>query len=152
MIGREYRHPKLGKVVVIEYPNYKAGGPRNVLIHTEQGDLIVVPQRSLRRRNKMDIKVNLEAEDINKEIREAIAKSAIGVELKRAMDKKVKEFSESYRNPLEGIVSDEIVSIVRALVEKEYLPQIKKFIAEKMTDEFVKDLLGKLWEKFINRY
>jgi len=100
----------------------------------------------------MDIKVNLDAEDINKEIREAIVKSAIGLELKKAMDKKVKEFSQDWNNPLEGVINDEIVTIVRALVQKEYLPEIKKFIAEKMTDKFVKDLLDKLWVKFIERY
>lgn len=99
-----------------------------------------------------EIKVDISAEDINKEIRDAIVNSAIGTELKRAMEKKIKEFSQSWNNPLERVVSNEIATIVRASVEKEYLPQIKKFITEKMTDKFVKDLLDKLWKKFIERY
>lgn len=49
MIGREYRHPKLGRVVVMKQLNYKAGGPRNVLVRNRRGDETVVPQRSLRR-------------------------------------------------------------------------------------------------------
>jgi len=49
MEGKMYLHPRFGKVRVIIQPNYKAGGPRNVLV--QQIDIdeeVVVPQRSLR--------------------------------------------------------------------------------------------------------
>ena len=55
MEGRIYRHPKLGDVRVIIQPNYKAGGPRNVLVNCmEDGHRVVVPQRSLRKIRKED--------------------------------------------------------------------------------------------------
>ena len=48
MEGKLYRHPSFGLVRVITQPNYKAGGPRNVLIRTHSGQEVIVPQRSLR--------------------------------------------------------------------------------------------------------
>ena len=52
MEGKKYRHSKFGEVQVTKQPNYKAGGPRNVLICLENGSEFVVPQRSLRKLKK----------------------------------------------------------------------------------------------------
>lgn len=49
MIGKKYRHPRLGVVKVLTQPNYTKGAPRNVLIVTVRGREITVPQRSLRK-------------------------------------------------------------------------------------------------------
>ena len=49
MEGKIYRHHKLGEVKVIRQPNYKAGGPRNVLIRDMMETEYIVPQRSLRK-------------------------------------------------------------------------------------------------------
>lgn len=48
MEGKLYQHHSFGLVRVITQPNYKAGGPRNVLIRTRFGQEVIVPQRSLR--------------------------------------------------------------------------------------------------------
>lgn len=48
MEDKLYRHPRFGLVKVLIQPNYKAGGPRNVLIRLEDGTETIVPQRSLR--------------------------------------------------------------------------------------------------------
>ena len=52
MEGKKYRHPRFGEVQVIRQPNYKAGGPRNLLIRLKDGTESVVPQRSLRKIKK----------------------------------------------------------------------------------------------------
>lgn len=100
----------------------------------------------------MDIKVNVDAKDINREITQAVAKSAIGKELKRVIDEEVKRLSTSYDNPIKPVVRGEILTIIRELLQKQYLSQIREFVRDKMTDKFLEDLLGKLWEKFIERY
>lgn len=58
MVGKRYKHSKLGIVEVIKQPNYRAGGPRNVLIRlikqagfTNEVEFII-PQRSLRKLTK----------------------------------------------------------------------------------------------------
>lgn len=48
MEGKFYQHHSFGLVRVIIQPNYKAGGPRNLLIRTSSGQEVIVPQRSLR--------------------------------------------------------------------------------------------------------
>lgn len=52
MEGKKYRHPRFGEVRVIRQPNYKAGGPRNVLVRLKDGTEMIVPQRSLRKLRK----------------------------------------------------------------------------------------------------
>lgn len=52
MIGKYYYRHRLGKVKVLTQPNYVKGAPRNVLIVTERGREITVPQRSLRKKPK----------------------------------------------------------------------------------------------------
>ena len=49
MVGKRYMHSKLGIVEVIKQPNYKAGGPHNVLVRLIDGEETIVPQRSLRK-------------------------------------------------------------------------------------------------------
>lgn len=49
MIGKYYHHHRFGKVKVLTQPSYIKGAPRNVLIVTERGREIILPQRSLRK-------------------------------------------------------------------------------------------------------
>lgn len=61
MEGKKYRHSKFGEVEVIRQPNYKSGGPRNILIRTKNGTECIVPQRSLRK-----LKETIMSETINR--------------------------------------------------------------------------------------
>jgi hypothetical protein len=56
----------------------------------------------------MEFKVDINAENINKTITEAISKSAIGVELEKVIKKQVAGLSKSYNNPLDAVVGQEI--------------------------------------------
>lgn len=97
----------------------------------------------------MEIKVNIDAEAINKQITEAVAKSAIGKEIKRVIEEKVKELSTSYNNPLTRVVGLEIEKMLRQLIEEEYIGKIKELVSKQMSDEFVKDILGKMWKVYV---
>lgn len=60
MEGKEYWHGKYSTVQVIKQPNYKAGGPRNILIRTKADGYYIVPQRSLRKLKGADWKKRIE--------------------------------------------------------------------------------------------
>jgi len=100
----------------------------------------------------MEIKVDLNPEQINKTIADAIAKSAIGEELNRIIKEQVKKLSSSYDNPIEKVVHQEIVDQLRAVVTNEYSDVIKKMVQEKVTEEFTKEFFAKLWDSFISRW
>ena len=97
----------------------------------------------------MEINVNIDAEAINKQITEAVAKSAIGEELKKVVDREVKKISNSYENPLGVVVGREIEKMLRKLIEEEYIGKIKEFVSARMSDEFVKDILDKMWKAYL---
>lgn len=102
----------------------------------------------------MDLKVDINPEDVNKAISEAVLHSALGKVLKEAVEKKVKEIDNGYwkTNPLDRVLDQEILTVVREYLQGEYMPMIKKLIKEKMTEAFVSDVFGKMWDTFISRY
>ena len=100
----------------------------------------------------MEFKVDINAENINKTITEAIAKSAIGVELDKVIKKQVAELSKSYNNPLAAVVGQEIHKIMQQVITENYSNQIKIWVTERMTEEFTNDIFNKLWKSFNDRY
>jgi hypothetical protein len=100
----------------------------------------------------MEVKVDLSPEQINKTIVEAIAKSAIGVELDRIVNEQVKKLSTSYQNPLEPIVSRYISDAVQKCVQEKYGVQITAWVSEKVTEQFTEDLFTKMWDSFVRKY
>ncbi|HDY68963.1 MAG TPA: hypothetical protein ENH85_14380 [Candidatus Scalindua sp.] len=97
----------------------------------------------------MDINVNVDAEAINKQITEAVAKSAIGKQIKRVIDEEVKKLSTSWQNPLSRVVGIEIEKMLRQLIQEEYMGKIKEWVSKQMSDEFVKNILGKMWKVYL---
>lgn len=94
----------------------------------------------------MEIKVDLSAEQINNQIVEAIAKSAIGVELKRAIDEEVKNLSQSYNNPFKNIITGIIRKEVERIIRDEYTEQIHALVKERVTADFSTEMLDSLWK------
>ena len=97
----------------------------------------------------MDFNVNIDAEAINKQITEAVAKSAIGKQIKRVVDEEVKKLSTSWQNPLSRVVGIEIEKMLRQLIQEEYMGKIKEWVSKQMSDEFVKNILGKMWKVYL---
>lgn len=94
----------------------------------------------------MEIKVDLSAEQINNQITEAIAKSAIGVELKRAIDEQVKAMSQSFNNPFKNIITGMIRNEIERIVKEDYTEQIHALVKEKVTADFSTEMLNTLWK------
>lgn len=100
----------------------------------------------------MEINVEISAEQINAQICDAIAKSAIGEELQNMIDKTVKEMSTSYNNPFKQIVHNYISQAIRKLIETEYMDTIEKLVKEKVSKQFTEDMISKMWEAFASKY
>jgi hypothetical protein len=99
----------------------------------------------------MEIKVDLSPDDINKTIVEAVAKSAIGEKLTEFVKKQVANLSNSYDNPIERVVRDEIHELVRKIVGDEFKPRIEEFVRKAITEQFVNDIMGKLWQAWVDK-
>lgn len=100
----------------------------------------------------MEVKVDLSPEQINKTIAEAIAKSAIGVQLDRIIKEKVEQLSTSYQNPIAPVVSQHIEATIRTVVQEKYGEQIKTWVKVKVTEQFTEELFNKMWEAFTRKY
>lgn len=100
----------------------------------------------------MDINVNLDPEQINKVVAEAILQSAIGEQLEKVIDREVQKLSRSYDNPIEGVVRQEIQAAVTNIVHERYAEKIKAMVAQKVTEQFTEELFDKLWSAFTDRY
>lgn len=92
------------------------------------------------------------AEDINKQITEAIAKSAIGEELIRIVDKKVKELSNSQGSPLEKVVDNEIVKLIIVILSndpiKSYLrDSVSKAVSDRITNDTIGNIVDIAFDK-----
>ena len=93
----------------------------------------------------MEIKVDLSPEQINGQICEAIAKSAIGIELKKVIEKEVEALGRSYNNPFNQIVTTHIHREIERIVREDYKEEIAAFVQEKVTADFTEEMLVQLW-------
>lgn len=104
-----------------------------------------------------EIKIQLPTpEEINRQITEAVAKSAIGDQLRKVVDEEVKRISgHTYDNPLRKVVQDEIMrTVVEILRAEPFATQIrdlvKAAVTTSMTQEVVNKVLEAAWEKLSN--
>jgi uncharacterized membrane-anchored protein YjiN (DUF445 family) len=100
----------------------------------------------------MEIKVDLTPEQINNQIAEAIAKSAIGENLKKTIEAEVQKISNNYNNPLAPIIQRFMSEEIQRVVREEYAETLKEFVKEQVTEKFTNDLLKSMWEKWETRY
>jgi hypothetical protein len=93
-----------------------------------------------------EINVTIDAATINREITEAIAKSAIGDQLKKQIEEEVKRLSNSWDNPLKGVVEKHVRDICVDLMTTKYKEHIRKLVETQLTDEMIEKIVTKLWE------
>ncbi len=100
----------------------------------------------------MELKLELPSpEDINRQITESVAKSMIGKVLTESVERKVKELSSSWNNPIDAVVGQEIQKILMNIVSKEYDQILRAKVKAKLTEAFVDELFEKMWTNFKNR-
>lgn len=87
-----------------------------------------------------ELTVAIDAEQINKYVADAILDSALGANLKQAIDKAVQAITQpaGYNSPstLEKVVSEEVArTLHKALTSEPYESQIAAIVQESLTEE-----------------
>ena len=97
----------------------------------------------------MQIDLNIQAEDIEKQLVEAIVSSGLGAKVKEICDAELKELS-GYSSPLKTAIKKSIADIVYKIVQTECMDAIEKTVRENMPDEIVAELAIKAWNSLRN--
>lgn len=89
----------------------------------------------------MELNVQINPDDINKMVSEAVLKSAIGEELKKAIAKQMEQLGRTFDNPVEHVVNQHVRDMVQGVLIGTYTERIRERIhqavAAKITDEFI---------------
>lgn len=100
----------------------------------------------------MELNIQINPEDVNKLVAEAVLKSSIGVQVERIINEHVAKLSQSYNNPIERVVEMEVQRIVVSVLSQNHMEAIKKRVTEalalKLSDEFI----GSVIEKGLRNY
>ena len=100
----------------------------------------------------MELNVNIDPEQINKMVADAVLQSAIGDAVKKVVNEQVNKLSANYNNPLDLVLQRHISDIVREVLISEYGDTLKEkvhtAVAEKISDDFV----GKVIEAGFRNY
>lgn len=107
---------------------------------------------TIKRGSEMDIKLDIDPEDINKHVVQAIVDSSIGVQIKRVIEDKIKELDSSWNNPIKLVVEQQIREIAYDVLIKDYREVMEDMIRKQITDEVVSNLMTKAWESLKSNY
>jgi hypothetical protein len=100
----------------------------------------------------MDIKVDVDAEAINAAVTKAILDSAIGAEMKRAIETTLSNLSRSYNNPIKDVVDKIVNEEIYKIVTTQHMEAIRAAIQENITDAVISEMTEKAWSSFISKY
>ena len=95
------------------------------------------------------IDVKVDAEAVQKMVVAAILNSALGEQVKKEIDKKVRDFCSGYQSGLGNLVGLELQRVVREVLVEEKLPELRAFVAEKVTDHVTEAIFQRAWESFV---
>lgn len=104
----------------------------------------------------MDIKVNIDAEAINKKVTDSILESAIGERLKEAIESQISDICvDKYNSPsvVTRIVKDIVTDRVRTIITEEKKDEIEKLVTEKLTEDIMSEIVNNAWDAYFkNRF
>ena len=97
----------------------------------------------------MDLKVNIDSEQINKMVADAVLNSAIGEQIKTQVQKNVDELGRSYNNPIDAVIKKHVNDLILKCLMAEHGESLKAKVHEaisgKITDEFVNKVMDAGW-------
>jgi hypothetical protein len=100
--------------------------------------------------------MELTPEQVNSFIANAILESQIGTVVKAAVDRSVAKLSQSYDNPFDQVIRNEVASLIQKEVAEKYRPQleagIKSAIEKHMTDEVIQKIINAAIDKLGRTY
>ena len=100
----------------------------------------------------MDVKVDIDAEAINKHVADAIIDSAIGETLREEINNQVKALSKPiYDNPLKKVIEAEISKAIYQIVMKEMSDDIRKAAREQLTDKILIEFCSKALDAMLEK-
>lgn len=101
----------------------------------------------------MDIKVDINAEVINKAVVDAIINSTLGVQIENAIKEELKKLSGwnyNYQKTFENVIHCEVEKLMRNLVQTQYKEMVETVVKEKLSEQFTSELVGKLFDNWVN--
>lgn len=97
----------------------------------------------------MDLKVNIDPNEVNATISKAIMESIIGSQIKHAVENLLKTVTTGYNNPIQKVIEEAIALVAQEELSK-HIPELREKIANHLTDKMVKECLQS-FEKFLER-
>lgn len=95
----------------------------------------------------MDLKVNLDPNEVNVQIAKIVVESSIGIHIKAAIEKNMKSLLEGYQNPIELAIKDIVLEIVKDEVRKKE-SLIRETVSRGLTEKMVTSVMVK-FEKYL---
>jgi transcriptional accessory protein Tex/SPT6 len=99
----------------------------------------------------MDVKVDLNPEDINKMVVEAILKSTLGDEVKKAVQRNVDQLSNTWQNPLDGVIKQHIERAISAVLSADFKDHLRQKVEAKMAGKITDELIDKIIDAAFRR-
>lgn len=91
------------------------------------------------------MQVEITAEQINEIIANQVAQSLIGKAVKESVERQVQTLSSSYNNPIDQVVKDEVLRILRQTVESEpYRSVLERKVKEAVESQVVDDIASRV--------
>jgi ATP-dependent Clp protease ATP-binding subunit ClpA len=104
----------------------------------------------------MQVNVNIDPDEINRQVTAAIVDSALGQKLKAAIEARLNVvLGGGYQSDsvIGQVVDEEVRAVVRRLLTTTYRVQVeeaaKTYMAERFTDELLTRAFDKLWDKLL---
>ncbi len=86
--------------------------------------------------------INIEPEDIDLYVKNAIMESTLGKNIKEGIESSLKDLFSGYKNPIESIMKKELEKLVGEYLEKEEVkPRIMEAIAKVVTPDAVASII-----------
>lgn len=97
------------------------------------------------------MEINLNEEDVNKFVKDALLKSCLGAAVQGAVNEIIKK---TYDNPINKAIEHAVYKVAVELVENKFIEQIKsaieKGVQEKLTPEAVDQMTDRTITKIVN--
>ena len=98
----------------------------------------------------MELKLNLDPEQINKMVSEAVLASTIGTTIKQVVEEKIRDLN-GYDSPLKKAIGQSILAEIAKIIDKAHGEALRTAIRSQMTDEVVTKISTAAWNAFYER-
>ncbi|MCB0385913.1 MAG: hypothetical protein KDD43_11015 [Bdellovibrionales bacterium] len=98
------------------------------------------------------ISVNFNGQDINDYVAKAVIDSKLGELVRVNVNKVLQEIDKGWNSQLEQAIQKCIHGVVQDYIQLHLSDQIKEFCRAKVTDDFIREVVNRAWEKMKDRW